>query len=324
MKLVQTLQVRDEADIVGTQIAYHLNAGVDFVIATDHDSQDGTTDILESYVRDGCLQRIAVQGEIREGTWRTRMARLAATDHGADWVFHTDADEFWVPRTATLRESFAAVPPRFGIVWALTRHFPPRPDDDGLFSERMTVRISSPAALNDPTSPYRPHAKVAHRADPDVIVRYGGHTAASSLLDRLAGWYVAEVFHFPNRTLAQYERKGLRGSRALGYTPLGQYVRAAQAMDSGRIHEGYETLVVDDATLARGTASGTLVVDTRLRDALRAHVRESEPGAGSPVDGDSGLLAESGALRDADTVRLFRHVDDLHARARALEGRTRA
>ena len=38
MKLVQTLVVRDEADIVDDQIAYHLNAGVDFVIATDHQS----------------------------------------------------------------------------------------------------------------------------------------------------------------------------------------------------------------------------------------------------------------------------------------------
>ena len=48
MRLVQTLLVRDEVDIVDTQIAYHLNAGVDFVIATDHESRDGTTDILES------------------------------------------------------------------------------------------------------------------------------------------------------------------------------------------------------------------------------------------------------------------------------------
>ena len=35
MKLVQTLVVRDEVDIIDAQIAYHLNAGVDFVIATD-------------------------------------------------------------------------------------------------------------------------------------------------------------------------------------------------------------------------------------------------------------------------------------------------
>jgi len=36
VKLIQTLVVRDEIDIVDAQISYHLNAGVDFVIATDH------------------------------------------------------------------------------------------------------------------------------------------------------------------------------------------------------------------------------------------------------------------------------------------------
>src|SRR6266508_439104 len=98
MKLVQTLVVRDEVDIVDAQVAYHLNAGVDFVIATDHESQDGTIDILESYARDGYVRVIHERGAMRDGFWRTRMARLAASEHGADWVINTDADEFWVPR----------------------------------------------------------------------------------------------------------------------------------------------------------------------------------------------------------------------------------
>ena len=74
MKLVQTLVVRDEADIVDDQIAYHLNAGVDFVIATDHASPDGTTEILERYARDGILRRIA-----------GRRARCATARGGRTW-----------------------------------------------------------------------------------------------------------------------------------------------------------------------------------------------------------------------------------------------
>ena len=129
MKLVQTLVVRDEADVVDAQIAYHLNAGVDFVIATDNESQDGTTEILRSYEREGHLHLIRGPGEVQESGWRTRMARLAATDFDADWVINTDADEFWVPREGVLKEALAAVPEEFGVVWALTRQFVPRPDD---------------------------------------------------------------------------------------------------------------------------------------------------------------------------------------------------
>jgi len=323
MRLVQTLVVRDEADIVDAQIAYHLNAGVDFVIATDHESQDGTTEILESYAREGCLARIPVQGEVRESVWRTQMARLAATDHGADWVINTDADEFWMSRAGTLKGTLAALPDPFGVVWALSRHFVPRPDDGASFAERMTVRVSAHAAINDPTSPFRPHLKAAHRADPDIVVGFGSHTVSTKRWQSLHHWHPADVLHFPFRSHEQWERKGVR--RARGDKPLGQYVRALQAKEEGRSADRYRDLVVDDATLDRGLVERSLVMDTRLRDVLRALRRDG--GKGQPRPGtstcltDSTVIAEGAALRDADVVRLVRHLDGLRARLPALEER---
>ena len=32
------------------------------------------------------------------------MGRLAATELGADWVIHSDADEFWWPRGESLKD----------------------------------------------------------------------------------------------------------------------------------------------------------------------------------------------------------------------------
>jgi hypothetical protein len=43
MKIVMTLLVRDEADIVDEHISFHLAAGVDFIVASDNGSSDGTT-----------------------------------------------------------------------------------------------------------------------------------------------------------------------------------------------------------------------------------------------------------------------------------------
>jgi hypothetical protein len=313
MKLVQTLVVRDEADIVDAQIAYHLAAGVDFVLATDHDSEDGTTDVLRRYERDGALRLYREAGEMRESDWRTRMAREAASEHGADWVINTDADEFWIPREHTLKESLAAVPDHVGVVWATTCHFVPRPEDGSPFAERMTARFAATAALNDPTSPYRPHAKAAHRADPSIRVRFGSHRVVSETLAPLPGWHPADVFHFPYRTSAQYEEKTVR--RARGDKPLGQYVKGLQAKEQGRIEDVYSMLVVDDEALARGVAAGSLVVDTRLRDALRT------PGSGAVDSAEPRFALDEAALRDSDVVRLVRRLDELRTRVDALAER---
>jgi hypothetical protein len=330
MKLVQTLVVRDEVDIIDAQIAYHLNAGVDFVIATDHDSEDGTLEILESYERRGYLQLIRERGEMRESDWRTRMARAAAIEHGADWVINTDADEFWVPRRGTLKDVLAAVPDAAGVVWATTCHFVPRPDDGAFFAERMTARFAGEAALNDPTSPYRPHAKAAHRADPAIQVRFGSHRVISDRLKPLPAWHPADVFHFPYRSLEQYERKTVR--RARGDKPLGQYVKGLQARDQGRMESVYDLLVIDDEALTRGLASGSLVNDTRLRDALRElrllDGRFSPPRAGADAiasrsEGGVGprFALDEAALRDSDVVRLVRRLDELRARVDAVSAR---
>ncbi|MGZ4314374.1 MAG: glycosyltransferase family 2 protein [Gaiellaceae bacterium] len=319
MKLVQTLVVRDEADIVSAQIDYHLKAGVDFVLATDHESRDGTTEILASYERQGVLRLFREQGEMRESVWRSRMARLAATEHGADWVINTDADEFWMPRRGTLKEALAAVPREFGVVWAITRHFLPRPGNMESFSERMTVRLSATAPLNDPTSPYRPHAKAAHRADPEIVVLFGSHDVVTTLVP-LRGWYPADVLHFPFRSREQYERKGVR--RARGDKPLGQYVKAFEASERGRVEDFFGSLTVDDETLAAGRRSGSLAVDTRLRDALRGG--DADLGSNGSTTEEARAAVEGVALTEANIVRTCRRLDVLAARIRSVEERSSA
>ena len=80
MKIVMTIAVRNEADIIEENFRYHLGAGVDFIMATDHRSEDGTTEILERYERDGLLHLTRETGEaFLQTEWVTRMARLAAT-----------------------------------------------------------------------------------------------------------------------------------------------------------------------------------------------------------------------------------------------------
>jgi glycosyl transferase family 2 len=324
MKLVLTVLARDEADVIRDHLDFHLNAGVDFVIATDNLSQDGTTDILESYAREGHLHLIHEDGEyLRQAEWVTRMARLAATDYGADWVIHSDADEFWWPRGESLKDVLVSIPARYGVVRALLRHFVPRPDGGSWsFAERMTVRLSTSAPINDPRSLFRPNLKVVHRADPSATVSIGTQRLVDSQLVPLRGWYPIEFFHFPVRSLEQCERKYRHQQTAPGQTPSPYYDRVHTFLEQGRLADFYEELVVDDDALERGLSDGSLVIDARLRDALRT-LREEGPLAfpRPTVVDEAAYAVDVAALGEADVIRLQRRLDTLEQRLVTFERR---
>ncbi|MBA2642187.1 MAG: glycosyltransferase family 2 protein [Actinobacteria bacterium] len=304
MKLVLTLMPRDEADIVDAQIAYHLNAGVDFVIATDNESQDGTTEILRSYERDGHLHLIRECGEVQESGWRTRMARLAATDFGADWVIDSDVREFWWPRAESLKDVLVAIPGRYTVVQALVRHFVPRPDDGRPFAERMTARRSLRPAADEAREPLESALRPVFRADSRINVGPRGIASGGRRVP-LRAWYPIEVLRFH---IESAERTNLEG-------------------------------IVGDDALARALDDGALVVDTRLRDALRTLRISSPKEAGAPArqfslpdDGKSRLVlrppdvvddaayaVECAELGEVDITVLERQVQDLERRLAELE-----
>jgi len=323
MKLVMTLLARDEVDIVDAQIKFHLNAGVDFVIATDNLSRDGTTEILESYARAGQLHLLREDSEyLQQSKWITRMGRLAAAEFGADWIIHSDADEFWWPRGESLKDVLASIPARYGIVRALLRHFVPRPDGDSFFADRMTVRMSTSAPINDPRSLYRPNLKIIHRADPTVTVSIGAQRLVDSTLVPLRAWYPVEFFHFPVRSLEQCERKYAHQQTGPGETPSPYYDRVRSLLDEGRLDELYESLLVDDAALERGLEDGSLVIDTRLRDALHALEEGAPLTFPRPTVVDEAAYAvDVAALGEADVVRLQRRLDTLEQRLLTIERR---
>jgi hypothetical protein len=327
-----TFLARNEADIVDAQLAFHLAAGVDYVIATDNRSEDGTTEILESYARAGHLHLIREQrDDMRLGEWVTRMARVAAKDYAADWVINADADEFYWPRGADLKEVLAAIPERYGYFYAFVRTFVLRPDDGADFAERMTVRLTPQAPINHPASPFRPGMKIVHRADPNITVADGTHAVAGTSFIPLRGWYPIELLHFPVRTAEQGERKYVTATSAWENDPSRStpyYLTVAyDAYQQGKLQRHLDALLVDDAALAKGIAEGSLVIDTRLRDVLRA--LRLQPGGPTKLSLERpGIVDEvryacdAAVLSEAEVVRLQRKLDELEVRVSALEQRT--
>ncbi len=343
MKVVMTLLVRDEVDIVESWLAFHLNAGAAFVIATDNRSQDGTGEVLRRYADLGLVHVIDEPGEdLRDGEWVTRMARLAATDFGADWVINSDADEFWWPRGGSLEQVLAGVPERYGTVGAFLRTFVPRPGDD-VFSERLTARFSALAPINDPSSLYRPIRKIIHRADPEVTLVRGHHAVQDTSLAPLRGWFPIEAFHFPLRTQEQCARKarvmGTAFETHIDRVGTGYLAQMYGAYKDDTIDAYYDSLVVSDEQLEEGVAEGSLVVDRRLRDALRAlrldDAQAASTGRAFAAPGEGPKLAfevptlvdearyavEAAVLGEADVIRLQRRRDTLETRLGTMEAR---
>ena len=318
-----TLLVRDEEDVLDEHLAYHLSAGVSFVIVTDHRSQDRTPEILESYARRGVLRVLREEGEFgQQSAWQSRMARLAATEHGADWVINSDADEFWWPMGPSLPDALEAVDRRYGVVHGLVRNFVPRRADHGWFADRMTLRFAGPAPLNDPATPFRPVVKVAHRGDPDVVVGGGGaHQVFGVRGGVLRAWHPLEVLHVPFRSRAQSATKYRKAWTGWAGNPRGDLARARQGHDEGRDSAVWDRVALSDAECERGLLAGSLVHDTRLRDALRAQARD-RPNH-SPLLSRSELdrhAHEVAVFQEAELVRFARWTDELAGRVRALEG----
>jgi hypothetical protein len=282
-RIVMTLLCRDEEDIVGYNIAYHLAQGVDFVIATDNASQDRTPELLARFARQGKLHLIREPSLTHDqGPWVTRMARMAAKRFDADWVINNDADEFWLSREGTLRDALAAVPPEAQSL--AVPHFdmlPPQAAQTPFF-EAMTIRRTDGKTVYG-----RPlQTNVCHRAFADIRVADGNHfVSRKGVRIPEQADHSLEFAHFPIRSLAQLERKIRQGSEALSANERvkpstgGHWQKLYRDhYGKGSLGEYYSACAPTPEQIDTGLADGTLARDTRIRDALRRiDLREASP-----------------------------------------------
>jgi hypothetical protein len=273
-RIIMTLLCRDEEDIVGYNIAYHLAQGIDFVIATDNASQDRTPLLLERFARQGKLHLIRQPSLTHDqAVWVTRMARMAAKRFDADWVINNDADEFWLSSKGTVRAALESMPrdaeclsvPRFDMV-------PPR-NSDSKFFEAMLTRLAGAGTVHG--TPLLP--KACHRAYPDIRVADGNHYVkrrGNRIAERSD--HPLQILHFPMRSAAQFERKIRQGAEAVQANtritaPTGAHWRRLHRdyVSKGGLGEYYSDRAPTEEQIAAGRASGTFAEDTRIRDALR-------------------------------------------------------
>jgi glycosyltransferase involved in cell wall biosynthesis len=281
--------VRNEADIVAVNVRHHLSLGLERMFIVDNGSTDGTGDELRELARD---PRVVVRfddGPYRQAEMLTELAREAAGE-GADWVMSIDADEFWQPQRDDLprilagtaadilrvevvnfiqrREQVSASPQ--GLLHAIRRVPLPRGPAERC-QEMVEGRQIGFVEMMYPT-------KVIARATPGMQVNAGTHTV-SGVRGEMQETDAIACLHLPLRARSLLRSKAEQGQRVeqAGWRPgEAWHVRRWQRMT------GDEAI---DAEWAANSYRGdwldvygephALMVDTRLRDAVRPWVAPS-------------------------------------------------
>jgi len=96
------LVARNEADIIRTNVLYHLSLGLDRLLVVDNGSTDGTDRVLRELGKDPRVRWTRDEGLFYHGQIATELAREAYRE-GADWVVPIDADEFWLAPDGNFR-----------------------------------------------------------------------------------------------------------------------------------------------------------------------------------------------------------------------------
>lgn len=266
MRVVMTLLVRDEEDILWENILYHRSVGVDHFIITDNLSVDGTPAIIEKAVEQGWATSIKeTEDNYNQAAWVTRMARLASTQQGADWIINSDADEFWMPLVGNMKEAFGTVSKEYSLVKA-DRHDFAGEQSPCPWYQRMRYRFaSSKNALGRPLSP-----KIAHRGYSMVELMQGNHGVRGfAQKESISG--LIEILHFPIRSLRQYENKIRKGGAAYQRNTIfskqtGDVWRTLyeELALVGTLRGHTASHIIDKNQLVNSLKQGILIEDNRL------------------------------------------------------------
>ena len=264
--LCMTLPVRNEEDILEICLQFHLDRGVDHIIAIDNLSEDGSRDILETFAKTGQLTLLQSDNEnYDQPGWVKRMTQ-EAIKLGADWVFHNDADEFWYSESS-LKDVLKQLPEETMAVSAERWNFVPV--DKLPWHETHIYRDNE--SLN--TFGKRILPKICVKPLPQITTRAGNHKAFIDGKQIFAPLLPdIDIFHFPVRGFKQFERKVKVGGRAYGSNPsLWQktpIIELYRHYQEGTLRNHYEQQIISSPENQKRLEKGLIEEDLRLYNAI--------------------------------------------------------
>ena len=287
MKLIMTLLVKNECDIIRQNIEFHLSSGVDHIIAIDNGSRDGTRDILADYERRGIVTVIdEPRQNYAQSEWVTAAALRARDEFGADWILNNDADEFWLAPSGDLKQEILSA--TTGKLICERRNMLYACDDENIWNwlDKARYRVAEPVSFTKPRDIFEnslPAPYLSLMLPPKMLliahglesVSQGNHDGSyESSMNTLDS--PIKIYHYPIRSKKQIRVKVMQGGEA--------YARNKELAPSTGWHwrrwyhilqnQGIEAVLADilpsSDSLRSDRETGIVIEDNTMRSHLTA------------------------------------------------------
>ena len=221
-KLIMTLLVKNEEDILEENLCFHKAMGVDGFIITDNNSTDGTIEIIQKYQKEGWIKEAIIEKatNYNQKVWVDRMIKIAKKQLHADWVINADADELWDSPTGSLKTELATT--RANVLKCSMIYMYPEAGKQFWKWNQAIIPIINPLKYNfynlSRYSLYIPQrGKVLHRTTSYLQISTGNHKVLM-FPKRLRKSNIC-IYHYSIRGKERFLEKMINGGKQLEQNP---------------------------------------------------------------------------------------------------------
>lgn len=273
-RILMTLLVKNEADVLEANLRFHRSMGVDGFLITDNNSTDRTPEIIRRYQEKGWILEVIHETatNYEQKRWVDRMAWLAKTRYGADWIINADADELWYAPSGSLKQAVSAL--SVNVLHCEVRGV--YPEEGKPFWQWSQRVVPTREGENFDLSPYSVFApqrkKVMHKAAGYLQIAMGNHKVA--MLPRRCAYGEVRVYHYTVRGRAHFLQKMENGGRQLEQNKSkhgGRHWRYFYELyKAGRLEQEYDR-VIGKNQYAELCQTGHILSDSTIPDYFARH-----------------------------------------------------
>lgn len=218
-RLIMTLLVKNEEDMLEKNLLFHKAMGVDGFIITDNNSSDRTPEIIRKYKEKGWIVEAIEEKatDYQQKKWVDRMIWKAKSVHKADWVINADADEIWYAPSGDLKTEL--VSSRANVLTCEMKCVYPE-EGKPFWQWGQTVEVVNDLERYN-LSRYslfaRQNKKVIHRTAGYIQISMGNHKV--TMFPKKVEKSNIHIYHYNIRGKKPFLEKMINGGRQLEQNP---------------------------------------------------------------------------------------------------------